>query len=113
MIGCADVDEIEGAEGVIGYWLDEAAWGQGFASEAARAVVDFAFGQLGLTRLTTGHAADNPASGHVLEKLGFQPIGETRVWSNPRGEAIRQIRYALERSHPSPLAGEGVSEADG
>jgi RimJ/RimL family protein N-acetyltransferase len=102
VLGCADVDEVvrrdtEGGEGVIGYWLDETAWGQGFASEAARAVIDFAFGQLGLSRLTSGHAADNPASGRVLKKLGFRRIGETRVWSNPRGEEIQQVRYALGR----------------
>jgi len=97
LIGCADVDEIEPDGGVIGYWLEEAAWGQGFASEAAGAVIDFAFDKLGLGRLTTGHAADNPASGRVLAKLGFERIGETRVWSNPRGEEIRQIRYARGR----------------
>jgi len=97
LIGCADVDEIAAGEGSIGYWLDEAAWGRGFAAEAARAIIDFAFDQVGLTRLTSGHAADNPASGAVLRKLGFRPAGETRVWSRPRGCEIRQLRYDLGR----------------
>jgi RimJ/RimL family protein N-acetyltransferase len=93
LIGCVDLDEIEGGQGVIGYWLEEAAWGQGFASEAARALVDFAAQSLGLTRLESGHALDNPASGHVLMKLGFQPADEVSMWSNPRQSEIRQIRY--------------------
>jgi len=97
IIGCADVDEIEGGEGVIGYWLDEAAWGQGFATEAARAIVEFAFGRVGLHRLRSGHAFDNPASGLVLRKLGFEPLGATRVWSRPRGEEIVGLTYALGR----------------
>ena len=97
LVGCVDVDEIEAGEGSLGYWLGEAAWGRGLASEAARAVIDFAFGPLGLLRLTSGHAADNPASGRVLEKLGFRPAGETEVWSRPRQTLIRQVRYALGR----------------
>jgi RimJ/RimL family protein N-acetyltransferase len=97
LIGCVDVDEIDDGEGVLGYWLEPAAWGRGYASEAARAVVGFAFGRLGLRRLRSGHAFDNPASGLVLRKLGFRPNGETRVWSRPRGEEIRQLTYALGR----------------
>lgn len=97
LIGCADVDEIGGGQGVIGYWLDEAAWGRGFASEAARAVIDFAFDQLGLERLRSGHAADNPASGHVLQKLGFRRCGELRAWSRSRQAEIEQLHYDLGR----------------
>jgi RimJ/RimL family protein N-acetyltransferase len=97
LIGCCDVDEIEANEGELGYWLDEAAWGRGYASEAAGAVVDFAFGPLGLSALKSGCAADNPASAHVLEKLGFQHVGDTEIWSNPRGEPIHQRAYRMSR----------------
>jgi RimJ/RimL family protein N-acetyltransferase len=97
LIGCADVDEIAAGEGEIGYWLDEAAWGRGLAREAAGAVIDFAFGQVGLRRLKSGHAADNAASGKVLEALGFERTDETSVWSQPRQTPIRQLRYARGR----------------
>jgi [ribosomal protein S5]-alanine N-acetyltransferase len=95
MIGVCDVDEIAAGVGDLGYWLDEAAWGQGVATEAARAVVAFSLGTLGLARLTSGHAADNPNSGRVLAKLGFRKIGETRKWSNPRNGEIDQWKYEL------------------
>ena len=96
-IGCADVDDIESGCGVIGYWLRRASWGQGLASEAAAAVGDFAFKTLRLTRLRSGHAADNPASGKVLTKLGFAVVGEQSLWSRARGTTIRQILYQKER----------------
>lgn len=97
LIGTCDVDEIANGVGDLGYWLEEPAWGQGFASEAARAVMAFAFDELRLTRLTSGHAADNRASGKVLTKLGFRRVGQARVWSTPRACEIDQIKYERER----------------
>lgn len=98
LIGTCDVDEIANGVGDLGYWLEEPAWGQGIASEAARAVMAFAFDGLRLGRLTSGHAADNPASGKVLTKLGFGRVGQARVWSTPRACEIDQIKY--ERGRP-------------
>lgn len=60
----------------LGYWISRPHWGRGFATEAATAMVDIAR-TLGLTRLEGSHFSDNPASGRVLEKLGFQPLGIT------------------------------------
>ncbi len=97
LIGCVDIDDIAEGEGSLGYWLERDAWGQGFAPEAADAAIRFAFDVVGLRRLRSGHAFDNPASGRVLGKLGFEASAETRVWSRPRGEEIRQLTYALER----------------
>ncbi|QNM81989.1 GNAT family N-acetyltransferase [Sphingomonas sabuli] len=58
----------------LGYWIARAHWGRGFATEAATAVIDVARA-LGLTSLEASHFLDNPASGRVLEKLGFMPTG--------------------------------------
>ena len=96
LIGCADIDEIGAGLNEIGYWLDEPCWGRGLATEAATAVVAFALGPLGLTRLTSGHVFDNPGSGHVLEKLGFRWFEDTTVWSLPRQAKIVLRRYALD-----------------
>lgn len=59
----------------IGYWLTPDAWGRGYATEAARAMLGIARYAMGLKRLTSGHFIDNPASGRVLAKLGFHPTG--------------------------------------
>jgi RimJ/RimL family protein N-acetyltransferase len=95
MVGLIDIDEIAHNEGDLGYWLDEPAWGKGFAFEAGQAIVRFAFEQIGLIALNSGHAADNPASGRVLAKLGFCYTGDTTVRSRTRGTDIVQRRYRL------------------
>lgn len=65
------------ATGELGYWLARAMWGQGFATEAAGALVEHAFGSLGLGRLTATVADGNPASRRVLKKLGFVETGRS------------------------------------
>jgi len=96
-VGLVDVDEIDGDWGDLGYWLEPAAWGAGYATEAAQAVVRFAFDDVGLVGLRSGHAGDNPASGRVLRKLGFQQIDMVRATSRSRAETIQQSRYVLHR----------------
>jgi RimJ/RimL family protein N-acetyltransferase len=59
-------DEIE-----LGYVFAVSAWGKGYASEAARALVDFGLGALGLTRLISLIEPENTASVHVAEKAGL------------------------------------------
>ena len=58
----------------LGYWIARAAWGRGIATEAGEALIDIAR-TLGLGSLEGSHFIDNPASGRVLEKLGFEPTG--------------------------------------
>ena len=59
----------------LGYWLTPDAWGRGYATEAGRAVLAIARHALGLKRVHAGHFVDNPASGRVLQKLGFRATG--------------------------------------
>jgi RimJ/RimL family protein N-acetyltransferase len=58
----------------LGYWIARPHWNQGYATEAATQLVEIAR-TLGLRRLAAFHFLDNPASGRVLEKLGFVPTG--------------------------------------
>jgi RimJ/RimL family protein N-acetyltransferase len=62
-----------GAAWELGYWLGEPFWGQGFATEAAAALLDAAVYSFGRALFTSAHFLDNPASCRVLTKLGFQP----------------------------------------
>jgi len=59
----------------LGYWLGTAHWGQGFATEAARAVIDFFFEETDHELLYAGARVSNPASRNILEKCGFQWSG--------------------------------------
>ena len=58
----------------MGYWISRPYWGRGVATEACRALIDIGR-TLGLAQLEGSHFVDNPASGRVLEKLGFEPVG--------------------------------------
>jgi RimJ/RimL family protein N-acetyltransferase len=58
----------------LGYWIAKPFWGRGLATEACTALIAIARA-LGLARIEGAHFLDNPASGRVLEKLGFEPSG--------------------------------------
>jgi [ribosomal protein S5]-alanine N-acetyltransferase len=64
--------------GEIGYWIRADAWGNGYATEAARSVISYAFAQLGLHRVMARHFTRNAASGRVMHKLGMQLEGVHR-----------------------------------
>ena len=74
LIGMCGVTLREG-NAEIGYWLGAPHWDRGYATEAARAVVDHAFGDIGHDALEARARVSNPASRRVLEKCGFQWTG--------------------------------------
>ena len=81
----------------LGYWLGKPYWGQGFATEAARLAVAFAFNDLGLQELEAGHFADNAASGRVLQKLGFAYISVEPRFSKARACEVACRMMSLSR----------------
>jgi RimJ/RimL family protein N-acetyltransferase len=82
----------------LGYWIARPHWGKGLATEAGSAVVDLADASLRLPSLRASHAIDNPGSGRVLGKLGFQPTGVvSEVYSLGRRCALPSRQYARER----------------
>jgi len=66
------INDPELREANIGYELNPAVWGNGYATEAARAIVHLGFANLSLHRIWAECVADNTASAHVLEKLGMR-----------------------------------------
>lgn len=63
----------------IGYWAAPAGRGSGFVTEAAEAVLDFAFGPMRLKRVEWHAAVGNTASARVAQKLGFSLEGVRRL----------------------------------
>ena len=79
LIGCVGLlikPEDQRAE--LGYWIGKPFWGQGYCTEACRAMLDFGFQQLELNRIDARHFSHNPASGCVLQKLGMTHEGRLR-----------------------------------
>jgi RimJ/RimL family protein N-acetyltransferase len=62
----------------LGYILGREHWGQGYAAEAQRRAIDYAFGDLGLHRLEADTHPDNTGSTRSLERLGFRREGRLR-----------------------------------
>jgi RimJ/RimL family protein N-acetyltransferase len=84
---CGLADRPSGAV-ELGYWIARAHWGQGYATEAGRQLVQVARA-LGVPQLESSYFIDNPASGRVLEKLGFAASGITA----PRHSCARGADY--------------------
>ncbi len=81
LVGCVGITDH------LGYWLGRAGWGQGFATEAARAVLDLHFAA-DHTPLRSGHRPENAASRRVLLKLGFRDTVPKTVFCNAEGHEV-------------------------
>jgi ribosomal-protein-alanine N-acetyltransferase len=88
----SDVDRVS-AE--IGYWVGEAHWGRGIATEALVAVTQHAVERHGLTRLFALPFAHNATSCRVLEKAGYVREGYLRRSAIKDGLVLDQIQYAF------------------
>lgn len=82
----------------LGYWIGRPYWGLGYMTEAAGRVVRFGFEELALSRITSGHYVDNPASGRVLQKLGFRDAGAAERECVARGAPVASCEFELTRA---------------
>ncbi|MEV5516716.1 GNAT family protein [Streptomyces flaveolus] len=87
----------------LGYCYDESAWGQGYATEAARALLGWAFDTLDLNRVQAEADTRNVASARVLEKLGFVREGTLREDCVVNGDVSDSWVYGLLRREWQPL----------
>ena len=73
-VGCCGLRPVPGRDGVLelGFHLRTEHWGQGFATESARAAIGYAFTTIGASALVAGHNPRNTASSRVLQRLGFR-----------------------------------------
>lgn len=89
----------------LGYCLDDAAWGRGYATEAGRALVQWGFQTLDLNRVQAETDTRNAASARVLEKLGFVREGTLREDCVVNGEVSDSWVYGLIRRQWRPPSG--------
>ena len=86
------------AKADLGYWVGLPYWNQGYATEAAQAVVDYGFRTLGLNRVSAHHMAINPASGRVMEKIGMTREGYCAQALKKDGQFHDAVWYGVLRS---------------
>jgi len=76
-VGLKEIDR-DHRRAEMGYWIAVERWGNGYATESAKALLAFAFDTLELNRIYAGHFDGNPASGRVLQKIGMRREGVQR-----------------------------------
>ncbi|MCC6766573.1 MAG: GNAT family N-acetyltransferase [Deltaproteobacteria bacterium] len=81
----------------LGYWITSAAEGRGIVTRAARALLTFAFGTVGLHRIVVRCAVGNERSARVAERLGMRREGLLREAHYVGGRFLDQHLYALLR----------------
>ena len=86
----------------LGYWIGVPYWGNGYATEAARAVLQYGFEQVHLNRIFAAHYRHNPASGRVLQKIGMKYEGCLRQNILKWGEFIDVEMYSILRQEFEP-----------
>jgi [ribosomal protein S5]-alanine N-acetyltransferase len=99
LIGCAGLRDIdhEHLQAELGFWIGREWWGQGYAREAAAAVIRFGFERLGMNRICAHHMARNPAAGQVLIHAGMQREGLLRERVRKWGVYEDVVLYAILR----------------
>jgi RimJ/RimL family protein N-acetyltransferase len=95
-IGFTIKPEHETAE--LGYWLGVPFWGQGYCTEAARAVIEYGFSTLALHRIQAHHLGNNPASGRIMQKVGMKFEGRSPEAFKKWGEFLDIDRYGILHS---------------
>lgn len=79
----------------MGYWVGEEYWNRGYASEAARALIEYAFSELMLHRVYAQHFGSNLASGRVMQKAGMKHEGILRDHYFKNGRYEDGVMYGI------------------
>ena len=105
IVGIAGHGPVEDNVVEINYWIGEPCWGRGLATEAANAVIAQAFGTLEIGALRGQTRVENIGSQRVLEKCGFERVGETRVHIASLDQSVSAHDFILRRRHWDRLKG--------
>jgi RimJ/RimL family protein N-acetyltransferase len=102
LIGISGFTLDDNGDAELGYWIGKPYWGQGYATEAARAVMTHGFAKSGVRRFVCKHLTGNDASARVLRKLGFRYTGTATGWCEARQSELPALTY--ERRRPWTMA---------
>ena len=92
---CGYVIARDGKSAELGYWLGEPYWGNGYATQAARATRRFVQEAHGISAFKAAHFVDNPGSQRVIEKLGFRYVENREMYCLARDARVDSRRYVL------------------
>ena len=79
----------------LGYWLGKDYWGNGYATEAGRELIEYAYKIIKIKKITARYMTENTSSAKVLEKLGFKEVGKDFIFSIARNEKVSHTKVEL------------------
>jgi ribosomal-protein-alanine N-acetyltransferase len=97
LIGICGFTTEPNGDAELGYWIGKPYWGRGFATEAAKCVMDYGFRKVGIRGFVCKHLTGNPASARVIQKLGFRYVGEATGWCEARQREFPALSYERRR----------------
>lgn len=80
----------------VGYGISKKYWNNGYTTEALRAVMDFLINEVGISKFMCMHAVENPASGAVMRKVGFEFAEDTYYESFDKKKKFASKKYYLD-----------------
>lgn len=95
LIGGCGIHVSEPLQGEIGYCFNPLYWRQGYASEAAAAMLEFGFRKLGLYRIYATYRPENIGSANVMQKVGMKYEGHLRGHMKHKGEWHNSFQYSI------------------
>jgi len=81
----------------LGYWFSPSVWRRGYATETGQALLSALDLSFGTQKTVSGHFADNPASGRVLQKLGYVAVSKNSIYCAGRDQYVAHI--VMEREN--------------
>lgn len=82
VIGNIEVIKIIGTTAILGWQIDSLYWNKGIMTEAAAAVRDYLFSEIGIERLIASHISENIGSGRVMQKIGMKQVSFEKYCEN-------------------------------
>lgn len=99
LIGAISLMGLDGHNGELGYWIGVDHWDKGYCTEACKAVIDFGFKNLSLSRIHARHLSRNPASGKVMLNSGLKHMGTDNIDWRKSGVIESFEFYELKKRH--------------
>ena len=101
MIGGIGLSEFNNKSCQVGYWLGRQYWGNGFATEALKSILDFGFEQLNLEEIYAAYKIDNDGSKRVLAKCGFEYFRKKYEYDSVMNEEVLLTEMILRKEELS------------
>ena len=95
IIGAVGLHDQEYDKAELGYWIGISYWNKGYVTEAAKAIVDFGFKELGINKIFATHFPHNPASGRIMEKIGMEQEAILKQHIKKDGEYHDLTMYSI------------------